>query len=127
MTKVVVDASAFLALIQQEDGAEKMQQYLPNACISSVNVAEILTILMRNGLTELQTYEIISNLLEDIRDFDLVQAKHAAKLYPQTKQYGLSLGDRACIALAIQTERAVITADKIWCKLNLDNEIILIR
>ncbi len=127
MSKVILDASAFLAFLLEETGVEVVKEYLIDACISTVNVAEILSTLCRQGLKITEAQNIIQMLVHDVRDFDMQQALLAAELSHETKKHGLSLGDRACLALALKTKYPVITADKIWGKLKLDCEIIVIR
>lgn len=127
MNKVVLDASAFLAFLLEETGVDVVKKYLPNACMSTVNVAETVTTLCRQGLKITEAQNIIQMLIHDVRDFDMQQALLAAELNHEVKKHGLSLGDRACLALALKTGYSVITADKIWEKLKLNCEIILIR
>lgn len=119
MTKYVLDASAVLALIFLEPGWEVVDHVLRGSLMSTVNVAEALTKLIQDNIGLAGATEEISKLNIEIVDFDLHSATKAAELRPLTKYLGLSLGDRACLALAIQHDATAVTADKNWAKLDL--------
>ncbi len=126
--KVVLDASALLALIQNEQGAEIVKPLVHKAVMSTVNVAEAITVLQKIGVTPQEGIHAISEFIHDIISFDTEQAQAVAELQPLVKHKGLSLGDRACLALGQKMNLPVYTADKIWSELNLENvEIKLIR
>jgi ribonuclease VapC len=117
MSSNVLDSSAVLAVLQQENGAEKAITFFPNAIISTINVAEVLSKLIEKGAdieTAIETFELLG--IEAL-DFDFEQAAKAAELRPLTKHLGLSLGDRSCLALAILKNYVAVTADKEWQKL----------
>lgn len=114
MSDVILDASALLALLNGEPGGELVEKYLPKARISSVNLAEVITRLNLVGMPTDQILETLSLLSLDVVPFDEVQALQAGILARDTKSLGLSLGDRACLALGIMTGCAVLTADKAW-------------
>ncbi len=124
---VVLDASALLAFINQEPGFEKVEQYLANAIISSVNVAEVVTVLSSINMQEDVIIGIINDLDLEISNFDQDQAIQTGFLRNKTKHAGLSLGDRACINLGISKNIPVVSADKIWASLDLSSKILLIR
>jgi PIN domain nuclease of toxin-antitoxin system len=119
MTKYVLDASAVLALIFLEPGWENVDRVLHGSLMSTVNVAEALTKLVQDRVNLPDAVEEISKLNLEIFDFDFESAAKAAELRPLTKHLGLSLGDRACLALAIQHDATAVTADKSWAKLDL--------
>jgi ribonuclease VapC len=98
---VVLDASALLALINQEPGFEKVAAAISTACMSSVNVAEVVSKLMDKGFSEVEIREIFEALKVLIIPFDEEQGFIAGLLRAETKSLGLSLGDRACLSLAI--------------------------
>lgn len=129
MYKAIIDASALLAFLKDESFAlYDLESILPKSLISSVNACEVATVMLRLGIP----YETIESLIDEtvgqIIPFNKEHYLLAANLYNNTKQYGLSLGDRACLALAQQTNLPVYTADQIWSKLQLENvEIKLIR
>ena len=124
---IVLDASALIALIYQENGANLVEKNLPDAEISTVNLAEVASFLVKKGLN----IEEVSSLLNDLSiptiPFNETQAFLSAHLINKTADKGLSLGDRACLALAIQKDQAVLTADKIWKELDLNVKINFIH
>lgn len=125
---VVLDASALLALMQEEKGSEYVEKHLSNAIMSSVNFSEIISVLINTGIKEEDALTHTSALITEIIPFDSEQAYQVACLRSATKKYGLSLGDRACIALGQRYKTTVLTADKIWEKLQLsDVSIHVIR
>jgi PIN domain nuclease of toxin-antitoxin system len=126
-SRVVLDASALLALINQEAGSEKVAAVLSTACMSSVNVAEVVSKLMDKGLSEVEIREIFKALKVPIIPFDEEQGFIAGLLRANTKSLGLSLGDRACLSLAIQQKLSVLTADRVWAGLQLGLNIQMIR
>ena len=125
--KAVLGSSALLAFINQENGSEVVERYLPDAIMSSVNIAEVVAVLSLVDIPEDIIISIINDLSIEIIDFDQEQAIHTGFLRKKTKAAGLSLGDRACINLASSGGLAVVTADKIWDTLGLENNIVLIR
>lgn len=129
--KIVIDTSAVIALINREVGFEVVEKYIGNAIISSVNFSEVITVANRELFeTEEERAEglkLIRNTFSHIIEFDAEQAIIAASFDPLTKKYGLSLGDRSCLALAQQQKLPVLTADKIWKELELKINIQLIR
>lgn len=126
--KYVLDASALISLLQEEKGSDILKPILSNVIMSAINVSECLTVLARHGIPVNETNSLINDIVKSIIPFDLQQAKLAAELSPLTKHKGLSLGDRACIALGQSSKSTIFTADKIWKELNLSKcEIVLIR
>ena len=129
--KIVIDTSAVIALINREEGFEVVEKYIGNAVISSVNFSEVITVMNRELFkTEEERAEglkLIKNTFSHIVEFDTEQAIIAASFDSITKKYGLSLGDRACLALAKHQKLPVLTADKIWSDLGLGIKIKLIR
>jgi ribonuclease VapC len=128
MTKpIVLDASALIALIYQENGGDLVEKYLPNAEISTVNLAEVATYMIKQGLDLKEAVSLLKDLSIPAIDFDEEQAFIAAQLLEKTNSKGLSLGDRACLALGMRLNQMVLTADKIWQELDLAVKIKLIR
>lgn len=121
MNDVVLDASALLAFLQNETGGNNVEKYLSNACMSSVNFSEVITILNQNGIHENIAKEVITDIIHEIVPFDSEQAFFTAVLRQESKKFGLSFGDRACLVLAQQKKATVLTADKVWKNLRLDN------
>ena len=127
MSEIILDASAILTLLNQEPGADIVQQALPDAKVSSVNLAEVVTRLNLIGMQTEVIQETLSLLSLDVIPFDEEQALQTGILASQTKSSGLSLGDRACIALGIITNNPVLTADQAWQHLTLPVTIKLLR
>lgn len=128
MSKFILDASALLALLKNEPGADKVEPLLGQIVMSSINVSETASILLESEMTAQEVQECLLPLISDIVPFDEEQAFKTAELRKHTKNHGLSLGDRACISLGMKMCLPVYTADKVWKKLQLDNlEIELIR
>jgi ribonuclease VapC len=127
MSGVVLDSSALLAFVQGEPGGEIVAAVVGDALMSSVNHAEVVTKLVeRTGSLDVARVALgMANV--DVVDFDRPQAEQAGLLVKQTRSRGLSLGDRACLALAAREAAPVLTADRIWAMLKLDIEVRLIR
>lgn len=125
--KVVLDASAVLALMFGETGCETVAAVLDDAGMSTVNLSEVMARFARDGhdpsalLTQLQATGL------NIVGFEAAHAVTAANLVPKTRQHGLSLGDRACLALAMVLGIPALTADRAWQKLDLNVQVQLIR
>jgi PIN domain nuclease of toxin-antitoxin system len=124
---MVLDASALLALINAEPGAQRVEAVLPDAVMSAVNLSEVVAKLGDIGITEREAWEEAADLVPRIVAFDTDLARRAARLRPKTRALGLSLGDRACLALAELLTTPVLTADRTWRKLDLDIDIRFIR
>ena len=128
MNRVVLDASAILALINSEPGAEKLSpQLLAGALGSAVNLAEVQAKLVRRGWTSEQAWEDATSPVRSVIPFDEKQARIAGDLVIQTVHLGLSLGDRACLALGIALKLPVYTAEKAWNKLKVNVRVHVIR
>ena len=116
MSKMVLDASAILAYLLDEAGAELVTAVLEtgDGIISSVNYAEVVSKLTdyQMPLTAIQL--ALDSLDLAIIDFDLKQAFVAGELRKTSKPFGLSLGDRACLALGQLLQLPVLTADRNW-------------
>lgn len=130
MNKIVLDASALLAILHEEPGAEIFAQQfglLENATMSAVNVAEAYGKLVGIGIGSEDAWGAVTAPIPEIADFDAEQAKIAGSMVPQTRSLGLSLGDRACLALGIVLKAPIYTADQTWKKLRLGVTIRVIR
>lgn len=127
MASAVLDASALLAHIRREPGAESVEQSAPDALISAVNLAEVITKLMDEKLSPEQADQIVYAYGFEIVPFDEDLARQTGALRSATKRLGLSLGDRACLALAQRENLPALTADRTWAKLDLGIDIKLVR
>jgi PIN domain nuclease of toxin-antitoxin system len=124
----VLDASAILAIINGEPGAEKLTpKLLGDAAASAVNLAEVQTKLVSLGWTSEQAWEDATSPVRDIMSFDEEHARAAGDLVTQTRQFGLSLGDRACLALGMALKAPVYTAEKSWNKVKVGVRVHVIR
>lgn len=121
MVSVVLDASAVLALVRDEPGADKVAPYIGRAAISAVNLQEVVKELLLSGLDEATTRELLGELRLDVRVHDVEAAYAAAALHGQTRQYGRGLGDRSCLALAAQLGVPAVTADREWKNVKVRN------
>ena len=127
MPDYVIDASAMLALIKNEPGAEYVRERIARSVASTVNFAEVGAVLSDWGLSDDETRSVMTKLGVENAPFDLLQAQLSAELRRATRSRGLSLGDRACLALAKSTELPALTADKTWLEVGTDVEVDVIR
>ena len=128
MNEVVLDASAILALLQLEPGAEKLtDEILDDAVASTVNLAEVQTKLVKGGLSPDEAWEHTLSAVTAAEPYTGEQAMIAGSLITKTEKYGLSLGDRSCLALAIALKAPVYTTEQIWKNLKVGIPIHVIR
>lgn len=128
MNRVVLDASALLALLNQEPGAEKLTpELLSDASCSTVNLAEVQAKLVSRGLEAEEAWEAATTPIRDAVAFTSDQARTAGTLVTQTSVLGLSLGDRACLALGISLHCPIYTADKSWKHIKIGVPIHVFR
>jgi len=127
-SKVVLDASALLAVIYAEPGSEKLTPaLLSHGVLSTVNLAEVHAKLVSRGWNSQLAWDDANGVTEEVVDFTSEHAKTAGSLIAETRSLGLSLGDRACLALALALKAPVYTADRSWKKLKLGVRIHVIR
>lgn len=128
MNKIIFDASALLVLLNQETGCEIVEKHLPHAIMSTVNIAEVITVLIDLGIPHKTAREMVIEIIKEIVPFELQHAFTSASMKKMTKPYGLSFGDRACLTLAKLKNLPVLTADKIWAKIDRNEiTVILVR
>ncbi|HEV8679555.1 MAG TPA: type II toxin-antitoxin system VapC family toxin [Stellaceae bacterium] len=125
--EIVADASAVLAALKNEPFNTFDPERIVEASISSVNLCEVLTKLIDDGLTARQADAAVATLELRIYAFAAQEAAAAAQLRPSTRASGLSLGDRACLALARTLDCTVVTADCAWAGLDIGVNVVLIR
>jgi ribonuclease VapC len=127
MASAVLDASAVLALLANERGAEQVQKTLGSALMSAVNLAEVLAKLTDRGVPAAEQRMIRMSLDIEVRSFDERSAWNASGLRDTTRAHGLSTGDRACLALAMEERIPALTTDRAWSKIDLGVEIRTLR
>jgi ribonuclease VapC len=127
LADTVLDSSVILAVLQGEIPSSTIESLLEGAAMSAVNLCEIHSKLHDYGLRNSPRTDAILALLSGIHPFTSERARHAVSLRESTRAAGLSLGDRACIALAIELDADVYTADHAWVKVNLPCRVHLIR
>lgn len=127
--KVLLDTSALIALLKKEPGHEMVSDIIANSAISAVNFGELIAVLTRANVSESDIDEITSDLIPEIIPFCENISKKAGKLSKLTQSYGLSFGDRACLATGEYYNMEIYTADKVWTKLKhkIPSKIILIK
>ena len=132
----VLDASAVLALLNQEPGADLVAAALADgAAISAVNLAEVVGRLAEAGMAEDLIRQALDPLGLEVVSLDAAAAYRTGLLRPATKQAGLSLGDRSCLALAQilsgasspATSCRVLTSDRAWASLSVGVRVEVIR
>lgn len=114
MSSYVLDASALLCLINGEPGAEKVHKALKHSSISVVNVSEVIAKRIDFGDSPDALIQDIADLELTIIDMDFSQAALAGRMRAQTRAIGLSLGDRACLALAKTLGAIALSSDRAW-------------
>jgi PIN domain nuclease of toxin-antitoxin system len=124
---LVLDASSLLAFLHDEPGADRVWSVLSGAMVCAVNWSEVVQKSLRRRAD-------ISGMRQEFVEAGVVfvpftaeQAEIAALLWDKTRHYGLSLADRACLALATERQLPILTADRAWSGLSLDLDIQLIR
>lgn len=127
MTDIVLDSSAVLALLNEEPGAERVETVLDQALLSAVNLAEIVSKLVEKGATPEDVNLVIGALSCRIINLDRRDAVRTGLLRHQTRSKGLSLGDRACLALALRHGASVLTTDRVWKDIDVGIDVELLR
>lgn len=123
MMKYICDASVLLAYLRKETGWQMAEKYLASCVVSSVNFSELIAKIVEFGGDAKDLKDKYS-----LVDFNREIAFLAGELRKETKQYGLSLADRACIATAILKKIPAVTADKDWLALKIKGlKVICIR
>ena len=125
--QVVLDASAVLALLRAEHGADQVEPALQAALLSTVNATEVAQKISYHGSDGAWALGELRDLGVNLVAFTTEDALAAAALWPHTRTAGLSLADRACLALARRMDCPALTADQAWKDCDLDIEIRLIR
>jgi PIN domain nuclease of toxin-antitoxin system len=124
---VVLDASALLAYLREEPGAEVVDGLLADARMASVNWAEVVQKSLSAGVDVDGMQEDLQALGMRVEPFWPADGESAGRLWPLTRQHGLSLADRACLSLGLRLGLTVVTCDRAWAQLPLDLEVQLLR
>lgn len=124
---VVLDASALLAYLKDEPGSDAVDGVLAESVMSSVNWAEVVQKSIAAGVE-------VDGMLDDLQSLGLVvepfmpeDGEMTGRLWEQTRQAGLSLGDRACLSLGLRFSVPVLTSDRAWATLTLSLDVQVIR
>ena len=126
MAKAVLDASAVLALLRSEPGAEQVAGLIADSLISVINEAEVIGKLIWRGQTPEQAENLVRQLPYQLADLDRDLCRRAGGWWGATRAQGLSLADRCCLALAERERLPALTTDTSWAKITLDVEVRLI-
>jgi ribonuclease VapC len=127
VSRIVLDASALLAVLLQERGADVVEHRVAGAAISTVNYSEVLKKAVEKGGTLEGATSVVRSLQMEIVPFEEWNARDAARLYPATKDKGLSFADRACLSLALDLDARLYTADKRLAGVDVPIDFVLIR
>ena len=127
MADWVLDASAVLAVVLTEPGGDIVRPLMADSLLSAVNLAEVTTRLLDLGFPSARIDSRLARLRFTVVPFDEVLALSAGLLRAQTRHLGLSVGDRACLALAQREGLPVLTGDRAWAKLDVGVQVVLIR
>ena len=127
VTVAVLDASAVLAVYFDEPGADRVRAALPGSLLSSVNYTEVIGKCLDRGEAFAAVLRKLAAMGLAVIAHDAQLARRAGELRPLTKRLGMSLADRACLALAERERLPALTADRSWKSLGLDIEVRFIR
>ncbi|MEV6228341.1 type II toxin-antitoxin system VapC family toxin [Saccharopolyspora shandongensis] len=123
----VLDTSAILAWLRDETGAETVDPVLGDATMSAVNWSELAQKLTQHGADARRTCDRLRTIGVLVEPFTAEDALCSGELWPHTRSFGLSLGDRACLAVALRLDAPVMTADKAWRDIDVRVPIRLLR
>lgn len=123
MSRVVLDASALLAVLAREAGWEEISSLLPDALVSAVSLCEVVGKLADRGMPGEAVADALGNLGLEVVAFEAAAAHRAGLMKAKTSKHGLSLGDRACLALAQERGLPAVTTDGAWRDVRVDVEI----
>lgn len=127
MNNIILDASAVLAFLDDEPGCDQVDAVLRSAVVGTVNLAEVYTKLEERGIDSTTPVTAIRDAVREVIALTAEQAALIGQLRPLTRHLGLSLGDRACLALGVHLGGTVYTTDREWLKLTLPCTIHCIR
>jgi PIN domain nuclease of toxin-antitoxin system len=120
----VLDASAVLAFLYREPGAEDVATRLSGSLISTVNFSEVLQKANSEGFDLVEVGSLRREMVDGVVPFDDAMAVDAAGLWETTRVAGLSLADRACLALTAAVGGVAVTTDSAWARLEVPGAVI---
>lgn len=125
----LLDASALLAVIFNEPGAGRVFDLLDDSAIHTLHLAEVARKMVSIGMPADEVIARLGELsLETLEEFSVKHLHQIARLAPEAKRLGLSLGDCVCLTLAESLDRTAVTADRSWKEISgLNVKIDLIR
>ena len=124
---IALDASALLAFLFRDAGNEQVGVLIEDSCLSAVNLSEVIARFVRDGHDASTVLNRLTSTTIEIVPFATADAALAASLVPETRRLGLSLGDRACLALALARKIPAVTADRTWARLHIGVDIQVVR
>jgi PIN domain nuclease of toxin-antitoxin system len=127
VNKVMLDASALLAFVNGEPGGDAVPVATGEAMMSAVNFAESISVMISQGMTESTVREQLASLALEVVDFDRSCAEATGFMIQKTRPLGLSLGDRACLAVARDKQIPALTGDRSWSRVDLGVKVNFIR
>lgn len=127
MSRFALDASALIALFNSEPGAIRVAELLPDSAVSAVNLAEVCTKVVDSGQSLREFERDFAGFRVRVIPFDGVLASESGRLRMATRSWGLSLGDRACLATASLNGLTAVTTDRVWADLALPIRVEVIR
>ena len=127
MARAVLDSSAILAVLNDEPGADVVEAMMDDALVSTVNYAEVVAKLVERGSPALAAQAALQSIALTTVDFDIALAQRTGGLRGETMNRGLSLGDRACLALAEREGVPTLTGNRSWIGAVSSVEIRIIR
>jgi len=125
--EVVLDASALIAMLWDEPGGDRAEALVDRAIVSTVNWTEVLQRFQRGGMSLDGKQDAIEALGVRLEPYTAEDADAVARMWEGTRAAGLSLADRACLALARRLGAPAHTADRAWADLDVDVDVVLIR
>lgn len=125
----LIDASAILAMLRDESGGDRLAQYLDDGLIAQINRIEVVQFFVKLERSFDEAEGVMAALALNKVVLNEAMEARAAQMVPFTKQFGLGIGDRICLATASVLEVPVVTADRDWNKVKwpLLPEIIQLR
>lgn len=114
MANAVLDSSAILAMVNGEPGADVVADAIQGGLVSTVNYAEVVTKLVEVGVALSDARRALARMDFVLVDFDSLLAERTGEMRVQTRRLGLSLADRACLALAERENVPALTGDRAW-------------